>query len=853
MRVEVDRRRAPATAGSPVKFVVTVTNTTDLIGGYTARILGLDPTWVQTEPERLSLFPGASDIITITVTTPPGLRAGDRRFAVQLRELTPPTRTTVVDLDLEIAAAPMVQMDLDPRTVTAGKRGSFGLLVDNVGNTQVAGALLGHDDQEKVRYRFTPATLDLAPGEHAAVEVKVKARRRFIGQPVVRPFILRIDDGREPDQQPKTTGTFMQRPLIARGAVSLLGLLASVTVFALVITYALSSVVGRSAADRELALQVAQAHDNAGATGTGSISGTARLLTASTQKLSGVSVEAFTASDTSTSIASAATGSDGTYHLSSLGSGEYKLRFRGAGFADLWYPAALAPADASPVTLQTGQDLSGIDVRLGGLPATISGKIAADSLQGATVTLQVPGTPVGAAGTPTSALAIAAGAVLQTSPVGGDGSFALANVPSPSFYDLVVTEPGYATETQRIDVAGGENRQGVNITLRKGDGLISGHVTSVRGPVKGASITATYNSTSIQTISLSQSDPGGFKLASLPTPASFTVVVTADGFAAQTVTLSLAPGQQLTGVGITLGGASGALSGSVITRVDGQPAPGVTVTVTNGVLSVQTVTQTLGSPGTWDVQGLPVPSTYTVTFSRGDLASQSLSVALDAFGTATTQAAPGTSVTTQGIKVSMVTSTAVMYGFTVTSEENIGSGVGETLISLSNGAQQLAMTSSSVPVSPGPGLDAHAGAYHFENIPPGTYTVTVSRHGTRPTSQIVQLVAGQVLYKNLTVALPISICGTVVNASHSNAPVPDVQVVLYRSSSYPTNPVATMQTESANSTTPGHFCFNDVDAPENYIVQVDYPTPGAAYSTTSVPVDGTAVVPDLTITVKDGG
>ncbi|MBV9098768.1 MAG: carboxypeptidase regulatory-like domain-containing protein [Frankiaceae bacterium] len=847
MRVEVDRRRAPAIAGSAVTFAITVTNTTELIGGYTARVLGLDPTWVQAEPDRLSLFPGATDTITITVTTPPGLRAGDRRFAVQVRELTPPTRTTVVDLDLEIAAAPMVQMDMDPRTVTAGKRGSFGLLVDNVGNTQLSGALSGHDDQEKIRYRFTPPILDLAPGEHAAVEVRVKARRRFIGQPVVRPFTLRIDDGREPDQQPKTTATFMQRPLIARGAVSLLGLLASITVFALVITYALSSVVGRSAADRDLALQVAQAQQNAGGGGTGSISGKAVLLTTGAAA-SGYTVDVFAANDPSTSLGSAATDKTGSYHLGSLGNGDYKLRFRGPDITDLWYPAALTPADASPVTLQTGQDLTGIDARLGGLPATISGKIVADTLQGASITLQVPGTPVGATGTPKTALSIASGAVLQTAPVGADGSFALANVPSPSVYDLVVTEPGFATETQRIDVAGGENRKGVTITLRKGDGLISGHVTSPRGPVKGATITATYNSTTVQTISLSDGDPGAFTLRSLPTPASFSVVVTADGLAAQTVTLSLAPGQQLTGVGITLGGASGALSGQVVTAANGLAAPGVTVTVTNGVLSVQTVTETDGEPGAWQVRGLPVPSTYTVTFSRGDLASQSLSVALDAFGTATTQAAPGTSVTSSGIKVSMVTATAELYGFTVTSDNDTNTGVGETLISLSNGAQQLAMTSSSVAVSPGPNLPAHAGAYHFDNVPPGTYTVTVSRHGTRPTSQIVQLVAGDVTYKNLTVALPITICGTVENSSHSNAVVPHVPIVLSRASSYPTNPVATTQTDGN-----GRFCFSDVDAPENYILQADYPTPGAAYSTTPVAVDGTTAVPDKTIFVQDGG
>ena len=35
--------------------------------------------------------------------------------------------------------------------------------------------------------------------------------------------------------------------------------------------------------------------------------------------------------------ASAATGNDGTFKLGGLGAGNYKLRFRGAGFVELWY------------------------------------------------------------------------------------------------------------------------------------------------------------------------------------------------------------------------------------------------------------------------------------------------------------------------------------------------------------------------------------------------------------------------------------------------------------------------------------------------------------------------------------
>ena len=55
-------------------------------------------------------------------------------------------------------------------------------------------------------------------------------------------------------------------------------------------------------------------------------------------------------------------------------------------------------------------------------------------------------------------------------PVGSDGTFTLDNVPSPNVYQLVVVKTGYATTIQRLDVAGGEQRTGVQLTLRKGDG-----------------------------------------------------------------------------------------------------------------------------------------------------------------------------------------------------------------------------------------------------------------------------------------------------------------------------------------------------------------------------------------------
>ncbi len=67
--------------------------------------------------------------------------------------------------------------------------------------------------------------------------------------------------------EPLATGSLVQKPRLCRGLLSLLSLLFAVSVFAVVITIALSRLVGVSAADRDLAIQVAAAQQNAGGAG----------------------------------------------------------------------------------------------------------------------------------------------------------------------------------------------------------------------------------------------------------------------------------------------------------------------------------------------------------------------------------------------------------------------------------------------------------------------------------------------------------------------------------------------------------------------------------------------------------
>jgi hypothetical protein len=874
MRVDVSPRSSVAEPGRPIPITVLVTNTGDLIGGYTLRVLGADPGWVTLDAEQLSLFPGTSQTVLVTVVVPEGMAAGERRIAIQVRELTPPHATAVEEIELQVPAAPSVRLQLDPVTVYGGRRASFGAVVENKGNTTVTGRLAGGDAEDKIRFGFAPAAIRLAPGEHRIVELTTRARRPFMGSPLVRVFTVHLDEsphweeparvplarlmldkqrGKPPEPPPAApapelpplaTGTFLQRPWLSRGPISLIGLLAAVTVFAIVITVALSRMVGQSAADRDLALQVAQARTVTSTTGTAAMSGTVRLLTAGTP-VPGVAVEAFNTADVANAIATTATNAAGTFTLPNLPEGSYKLRFRGAGFVQLWFPGAATDADAGTVAVAPGQNKQGLDVRLGGVPATIAGTVSGDDVSGASVYLELPGAGTGTVGTakaPTQSASAAPGtteAVVRTVPVGSDGQFSIVNVPSPSVYDLVVAKPGYANDVQRVDLGGGEDRKGIELRLRKGDGLISGQVNGPSGALGGATVTATSGTSVARTVSLTQDKVGSFTLLSLPTPASFTVVVSKPGFASQTVTIALSAGQKLTGVSISLGQSAGSLSGKVSVLPGGSPAQGVTVTVTNGALTVQTVTQSTGDVGRWTVGGLTVPSTYTVTFSRPDLAGQTVSVSLDQSG-GITPGSQGAVITSDGISVGMRSATAVVRG--TVSQRGDGGGpvrTGEVQINLVSGTSSFAVTSASKP-------DDRLGQFEIDGVPPGTYTLSVNRRGTSPTSTIVTLAAGEVRTYNPVLAAPASISGVVKTAD--GAPRPGWVVQLYLASQYPAVIARTVTTDSA-----GHYLLADVDAPQSYVIEARPTASGAAQGSVTKQINASQQLTADIVVPSSGG
>lgn len=863
MHIEVTPRRFEVTPGIPQAVTVTISNTGSVIGGYAVRVLGADPSWVAVDDPEISLFPDESRAFVVRITVPAGMTAGERRFSIQVRELTPPESSTVEEIVIVVPEAPEVRARVDPMAVTAGRTARLNLLLDNTGNTPVLQRLHGQDPEGRVRFRFDPEIVRIDPGEHALVDVRATAKQPFLGNLAVRPLELRLvdpdlatapppeddekadeKDGKDKLAAPRfrrrrksppriddevpvlVLATFIQKPMVSRGPISLLGLLLAVTVFAVVITLALSQIVGQSAADRNLALEIAAARDGGTSTGASGLSGTVTLLT-SGAPVPGVAVSIFSADDTEVPLATTATSKSGQWSVGKLAAGDYKVTFRGAGFVQMWYPKAVAADDGETVTLESGNQRAGLDVALGGVPATISGTVSGPDVSAATLTLKAPltptaitptvGTPAGTTADAGSTAAAGQGATVMSVPIGDDGTFTLENVPSPSVYDLVVEKQGYAASAQRVDVSAGEKRTGVEITLRQGDGVITGVVDSVDGPLGGATVVATAGQTTATTMTLTEGDIGAFTIRGLPTPASFVLVISKPGYTPQTLNLWLSEGQRMTGVGSTLGKSSGVLTGGVLTQSDQQPASGVLVSVTNGVDTVQTATSSAEEDlGEWTVTGLTLPGEYTITFSRDDLQPQTSSVSLDPQGNVTSGILDPKDPDRRRLSLSLRSATATISGL-VEQLQRVGPAVpvGEATVTLSTTTTSYTVTTASVPARA-------AGRWRLEGIPPDSYTLTISRNGVTPDSYPVELEAGDRVDRDTTLAVAASVSGTVVVGT--TAVKSGWVVELYRSSGY--GDVVYRRTRTDAN---GQFRFDDVDAPEAYIIQVRR-TVGAAAS-----------------------
>ena len=827
MIVDVSPSSVDVLGAMPVVLIVTITNDQPVIAAYEITVLGLDPAWLTIDETRPSLFPDSTTVVTITVNLPEGIPAGTRRLAVQVEELTPPAVVEAHPVELVVPSSSTTRLELDPSSVTAGSVGTFGIIVRNEGNGTEQVELTAADEANELLFTFVPGTVVVEPGERVVTSVEVKGKRPLTGSPKVRPFTV---SAVALHGDPVTTlGVLVQRPRLSRGALGLMGLLVAISVFAAVIATTFGRVVDRSTADRDLLLEAIQEADDEGAGGpVGGITGTALQLTTG-DPIAGVTVDTFPADDLSAAMATSVTGDDGTYAVEDLPEGDYKVRFRGAGFDEVWFPQGIDADSGEPVAVAGDEVTGSVDVRLGGVPSSLAGTIRGEDPAGATVSVRLPAEsalttqqprsvqqdPVGTtSGAATDPLGLP---VIASTVVDATGEFLLAGLPSPATYTVVVTKEGFAAEVQLVNLAAGEERTGIELELRRGDGTISGRVSSAAGALGGATVTASDGRTTVATATLTRDDVGSYSLRSLPTPGTFTIVVSSEGFITETLTVTLGLAEERAGIDVLLGDGAGSISGRTSLAGVG-PTGGVRVRATNGEVTIETASVSVGDVGSYRLTGLPVPGTYTVTFDRPDLAPQTRSIAVDAFGNREVI----------GADVTLISATGSVFG-TVRDADLVPTG--NVQVTFSSSDRTFRTRTASTPAS-------DVGHYELRGLPPGTYAATFERAGSAPTGLLVIVTAGERRQLDATLIARSRIDGTVV---FEGVPVSNARVILYFNDDFPETPLQTTFTDAQ-----GRYEFLDLDAPAAYVITYDaipYDPPDATRTVIAQPGEDVTVPP----------
>jgi hypothetical protein len=322
---------------------------------------------------------------------------------------------------------------------------------------------------------------------------------------------------------------------------------------------------------------------------------------------------------------------DGSYKITGLKAGSYKIQFdgRSGGALEQWHKNAPSFATATAVTVTAGQDLTAISATLV-KGATISGKVTA---------------PAGVVLSNVYVTASAAGSQWQTggqSSVAPDGSYKITGLPAGSFkIQFSAMNSGALTQwhsnaasfdaATALSVTAGQDLTGINATMVKG-ATISGKVTFPAGSVpyvyaKAVSTGSQYQSGQ----SFLVGPDGSYKITGL-TAGSYKVQFSgSDGAVLEqwyknaasfdtAAAVAVAAGQDLTGVSVTMVKAA-SISGKV-TAPAGVTLSRVSVNSMSTTAQSQVQQSAVVAPdGSYRIAGLQAGS-YKLGFSGWNTGAQ---------------------------------------------------------------------------------------------------------------------------------------------------------------------------------------------------------------------------------------
>lgn len=691
MRVVVDRDHVDLAPGASVTLVVTIANTGRVAVTPELQLTGVDGAQVAGTQVQAVLAAGEARACEITFGLPSEAAAGTRRVAVVVRDRSGRAQPAAAHVRVVTGSAADVALRLSPRDVRGRLRGGFRVHLDNQGDREVTLDLRADGDGLGIRVR--PDRVTLPPGASVRLRGRVRSRRPAVVRDRRTAFVVTAQGTTTPVAG---VGSFHQRTVLdgvllkAVAVLAVLGLWAGGAVAAVrhfgssgflsggaPATSTTSTVPAPS--DTTTAGGGGASGDSPAGDGAGAGGDAPDARAGGAGAPGGADAGGAATGDGATgrsaaraSIGGSVTGPDQVAGIAvtltrvSLGDS--------AGSEGKLVPGATAPrTDAVSEQRTTTDDggrfrfASGLDVpalyrvtavkpgfeaasMVAELTATAPSVDLALVLEAATGRLggRVTG-PDGGALTDAT-ITVSSSTITYTTTVAssGDaaGTWSIDGVATPASYVVAAVSPGYATASVVVNLAGGEARVGVDLTLQQGAGTIRGLVASRGVGVGGATVTATQVGGDVVRSTTTLTQPGllgRFDLPGLPL-GRYTLTVEGDGWLTETSQVVLDRGDvevALTDLRLATATVQGRVYQQALvtpacgypandydpTTVRAQPCGNVGVTVSN--LEGTWRTTSAGSDGGFVISGI-APGTYTVSFERFGYVPASLTVTLEA-------------------------------------------------------------------------------------------------------------------------------------------------------------------------------------------------------------------------------
>ncbi len=727
MRTDLRFTHLTLVPGLPTRVAIEVVNTADVIDGVTAIIDGLDQDWIQLDEPLVRLFPGSSGEVSFTITVPNECPAGDYLVIVRIVSTISADRQSVQDFWATVDPVEAGTIDVVPQVVTGRAKAQLRTTVANTGNTPAVFRLDVVDATGEIDCQVEPREVLIDPATSRQAIVSLQGPRPWFGQVVTRSILLSAST----DQVELTTvATFNQKPRISRGLITFLTLALIIALWATMFVFVIGFIrnqenPGKASATAidggEQEIPIGKIAAAAGGTVTSSTLG---------EGVPRVAVQAFRvkAEGDPELAAEAATDDDGAYVLGGLLPGSYQLKFEGAGFEALWFPGVASQSDAEVVSLAPQGEKLGLDIELVGENGSFTGMIDQSGSGGAPANFEVTATVILPNPDPDNPPEPIPGTV---SPDGT--SYELGDLPAPNDYlvRIVDLDGNFATEEFVISVAAGEKKQLNPIVPSASAGQLAGLVVDGAGtPLGGVTVLVRNGDFMIEAVTPTTGETGSFRFIGLPTPATYIVTFTLEGFTGQTIALELGPGATDDTLRASLVGGLGTINGTVTDPL-GNPLGATEVIVEGNGFSAATASLTdagsTGGVGSFFVNAIPVPGSYTVT------------LVLDGYESVTVPALFGANGGRLTPSVTLTPIAGKVEGIVTSSS---GGTVADVAVTLSNGL--TSKNRSTVTAS------APAGTFSFANVVPGAYTVRFSAPGFIPYVRLVTVSLGTTANSDVT-------------------------------------------------------------------------------------------------------